>query len=128
MSQEKLTMISIRPPNKKERLFKISLKTSSWTFFLGKGFLLQKSLIKIGHLLRNYRSSNLLFRFTKVLYRSLLLNVIYIRARLLQSCRTKLLFAVFSKIGALDRNAYWFHVLLIFIVIFDHSSKLDVRA
>ena len=28
----------------------------------------------------------------------------------LAGCRTKFLFAVFCKIGALERNAYWFHV------------------
>ena len=52
-------------------------------------------------------------------------------ARILESlagCRTMLLFAVFCKIGALERNAYWFHVKLIFTVIFDQSFKLDVRA
>ena len=38
------------------------------------------------------------------------------------------LFADFCKIGALERNAYWFYVKLIFIVIFGQSFKLDVRA
>ena len=47
---------------------------------------------------------------------------------LLAGCRTMFLFAVFFKIGALERNAYWFHVKLIFIVIFGQSFKLDVRA
>ena len=34
-------------------------------------------------------------------------------SRILESlagCRTKFIFAVFCKIGALERNAYWFHV------------------
>ena len=42
--------------------------------------------------------------------------------------RTFFFFAFFCKIGALERNTYWFHVLLIFVVIFDQSFKLDVRA
>ena len=37
-------------------------------------------------------------------------------------------FAVFCKIGALERNAYLFHVKLIFFAIFGQSFKLDVRA
>ena len=37
-------------------------------------------------------------------------------------------FAVFCKIGALERNAYLFHVKLIFVVIFGESFKLDFRA
>ena len=41
--------------------------------------------------------------------------------------RTMFIFAVFSKIGELERYAYWFHVKLIFIVIFGQSFKLDVR-
>ena len=45
----------------------------------------------------------------------------------LARCRTMFLFPVFCKIGALERNAYWFHVKLIFIVIFGQSFKLDVR-
>ena len=52
-------------------------------------------------------------------------------SRILESlagCRTMLLFAVFCKIGALERNAYWFQVELIFIVIFGQSFKFDVRA
>ena len=36
-------------------------------------------------------------------------------------------FAVFCKIGALERNAHLFHVKLVFIVIFGQSFKLDVR-
>ena len=36
------------------------------------------------------------------------------------------LFAVSCKIGALERNAYWFYVSLIFIVIFGQSFTLDV--
>ena len=54
-----------------------------------------------------------------------------IQPRILESlagCLTMLLFAVFSKIGALKRNTYWFHVKLVFIVIFGQSFKLDVRA
>ena len=46
----------------------------------------------------------------------------------LAGCRTMIIFAVFCKIGALERNAYWFHVKLIFIVIFSQSFKSDVRA
>ena len=46
----------------------------------------------------------------------------------LAGCRTMFLSAVFCKVGALERNAYWFHVWLIFIVIFGQSFKLDVRA
>ena len=38
------------------------------------------------------------------------------------------IFAVFCKIGALDRNAYGFRVKLIFIVVFGQSFKFDVRA
>ena len=37
----------------------------------------------------------------------------YVWARIIESlagCRTKFLFAVFCKIDALERNAYWFHV------------------
>ena len=52
-------------------------------------------------------------------------------SRILESlagCRTKFIIAVFCKIGALERNAYWFHVKLIFIVIFGQSFKLDIRA
>ena len=30
--------------------------------------------------------------------------------RALAGCHTKFLFAVFSKTGALERNAYWFYV------------------
>ena len=37
-------------------------------------------------------------------------------------------FAVFSKIGALERNTYCFYVKLIYIVIFRQSFKLDVKA
>ena len=37
-------------------------------------------------------------------------------------------FAVFCKRGALERNAYLFHVKLIFIVILGQSFKLDARA
>ena len=46
----------------------------------------------------------------------------------LAGCRTMVVFAVFCKIGSLEGNAYWFHVKLIFIVIFGQSFKLDVRA
>ena len=55
----------------------------------------------------------------------------YLPPRILKSlhgCRTMFIFAVFCKIGALERNAYWFHVKLIFTVIFGQSFKLDVRA
>ena len=38
------------------------------------------------------------------------------------------LFAVFCKTGALESNAYWFHVKLIVIALFGHSFKLDIRA
>ena len=37
-------------------------------------------------------------------------------------------FAVFCKIGALERNAYLFHVKLIFVAIFGESFKLRFRA
>ena len=46
----------------------------------------------------------------------------------LAGCRTMFLFAFSCKMGALERNAYWFHVQLIFIVIFGQSFKLDVKA
>ena len=46
----------------------------------------------------------------------------------LVGCHTMFLFTVFCKIGALERNAYWFHVQLLYIVIFGQSLKLDVRA
>ena len=57
--------------------------------------------------------------------------VTYGLPRILESlagCRTMFLFAVFCKIGVLERNVYLFHVKLIFIVIFGQSFKLDVRA
>ena len=38
------------------------------------------------------------------------------------------LFADFCKIGALERNAYWFYVKLIFIVILGQLFKLDARS
>ena len=44
----------------------------------------------------------------------------------LAECRTMFPFAVSCKIGALERNAYWFHVKLIF-VIFGQQFILDVR-
>ena len=47
---------------------------------------------------------------------------------LLAGCHTMFLFAIFLRIGTLERNAYWFHVKLIFIAIFGQSFKLDVRA
>ena len=43
-------------------------------------------------------------------------------------CRTMFPLAVYCKIGALKRNVYWFHVELVFIVIFGQYFKLDVRA
>ena len=46
----------------------------------------------------------------------------------LGGCRTMVIFAFFCKVGALERNAYWIHVKLIFIVIFGQSFKLDARA
>ena len=46
----------------------------------------------------------------------------------LAGCRTMVIFAIFCKIGALERSTYWLHVKLIFIVIFSQSFKLDVRA
>ena len=58
-------------------------------------------------------------------------KVMLVSSRILESlagCRTMLLFAVFCKIGALERNAYWFHVKLVFIVIFGQSFKLEARA
>ena len=39
-------------------------------------------------------------------------------------CRTLFPFAVSCKIGALERNAYRFHVELIFIVIFGQNLNL----
>ena len=56
---------------------------------------------------------------------------LYLYTRILESlagCRTMFLFVVFCKMGALERNAYWFHVKLIFIIIFSQSFKLDVKA
>ena len=44
-------------------------------------------------------------------------------------CRTMFPFAVSCKIGTIGkRNVYWFHVELVFIVIFGQYFKLDVRA
>ena len=43
----------------------------------------------------------------------------------LAGCRIMLRFAVACKTGALERNAYWFHVQLILIAIFGQS---DIRA
>ena len=50
---------------------------------------------------------------------------------LLAGCCTMFLFAVFFKIGALERNAYWFHVKLIFVISANHlnqTSELNVSA
>ena len=47
--------------------------------------------------------------FNTHIYRNMLID---------NGCRAMFLFAVFYKIGAMERNIYWFHVKLIFIVIF----------
>ena len=55
-----------------------------------------------------------------------------LKSRMLKSlagCPEMYLFAVFCKIGALERNFYWFDVQLIyFIITFGQSFKLDDRA
>ena len=69
------------------------------------------------------------FRLEKVIKRKG--DKVYVESRILESlagCCTMFLFAVFCKIGALERNAYWFNVKLIFIVIFGQSFKLKLRA
>ena len=65
------------------------------------------------------------------LVEKILLQLEYIESRILESlagCHTIFLFAVFCKIGALECNVHWFHVKLIFIVIFSQSFKVDIRA
>ena len=69
------------------------------------------------------------FRLEKVIKRKG--DKVYVESRILESlagCCTMFLFAVFCKIGALERNAYWFNVKLIFIVIFGQSFKSDAGA
>ena len=63
----------------------------------------------------------------KILY---FLTIYLLSPRIYESSagrRTMVIFVVFCKISGLERNAYWFHVKLIF-VIFSQSFKLEVRA
>ena len=83
MYQNKPKMISVGPPSKKIYFFrdvfhlnkKVQILISTLIKNLGKGFLRLKNSSKTDHLSQNCGLSNLPFRFIKILFKSLLLNV-----------------------------------------------------
>ena len=91
--------------------------------------LMEKKIVGIFYENELQKANQKEFRLEKVIKRKG--DKVYVESRILESlagCCTMFLFAVFCKIGALERNAYWFNVKLIFIVIFGQSFKLKLRA
>ena len=91
--------------------------------------LMEKKIVGIFYENELQKANQKEFRLEKVIKRKG--DKVYVESRILESlagCCTMFLFAEFCKIGALERNAYWFNVKLIFIVILGQSFKLKLRA